>query len=156
MDNRLVRALQGALLSFIYPLAWILFRLLLGVEPLNEISLHPYFYLFLSVTSILLFATFGFIIGNFERNIRKLTFRDSLTEMSCVAGRGSWHSVPGVARPACGATPRASTKPGKPRGAHSLAKPPIRTFAPRPSSSCFTSTGTRARPRTSPHDKRRL
>ncbi len=75
-----------------------------------------------------------------------------------VVRRGPWKLAlcPGSGSAGVWGNTRASTKPGKPRGAHSLARPPIRTFAPRPSSSCFTSTGTRARPRTSPHDKRRL
>jgi diguanylate cyclase (GGDEF)-like protein len=69
------RCLQGMVLAVGAPSGWLLIRALAGGRPATELTQHPALYLYMLVSTILVFAFFGLLLGAREDRLLELNRR---------------------------------------------------------------------------------
>lgn len=81
-----VRALQGMAMAPGAPLGWLVIRSLKGAAPVAELAAEPGLYLYMAFGTLVIFALFGFILGEKEdrlersnRALEDLSITDALT-----------------------------------------------------------------------------
>jgi len=77
----LLRASYGAVLATGSPLGWILLQWLDGRNPFSPDRVDPLLYVYLTLTTMVVFACLGYAIGQREQAITELAFKDSLTAL---------------------------------------------------------------------------
>lgn len=77
------RALQGFVLALGAPLGWLVLRVIGGHPVAYELSQQSEFYLYLLVPTVVVFASFGAVLGIHEEQLRRANLRlsnDALTD----------------------------------------------------------------------------
>lgn len=86
MKFKKLYTLTGALLGFGAPVGALLLRWMTGSSASTEFDIHSFFYLYMGISTVLVFSGFGFLLGHHadtidrqKRAFHELSIRDSLT-----------------------------------------------------------------------------
>ena len=78
-NKKILRPIQGLILSLGAPSGWLVIQELFGVNPFDDVINHPAIYIYLSFGTALAFLIFGLYVGTYEKKIEEQALVDSLT-----------------------------------------------------------------------------
>ncbi len=78
-QKKVLRSLQGFILSLGSPLGWIAIQMLFGVDPIVDIRENVGIYVYMTVGTAIAFSVFGFYVGSYEGRVEALALIDPLT-----------------------------------------------------------------------------
>ena len=77
--KRILRPLQGFVLSLGSPLGWMAIQSLSGTDPFTDIASNAGVYIYMTIGTALAFSIFGFYVGTYEARMETLALVDPLT-----------------------------------------------------------------------------
>jgi len=78
-NKKLLRPLQGLVLTLGAPAGWLVIQELRGINPMHDLLANPGIYLYMAIGTGLAFLIFGYYVGSYEVRIEEQALIDPLT-----------------------------------------------------------------------------
>ena len=80
--KKVLRPIQGFILSVGSPLGWMTIQVLSGIDPIDDMMTNTGIYIYTAIGTALAFSIFGYYVGSYEEKIEILALIDPLTGLA--------------------------------------------------------------------------